>query len=658
MALLGIAMGSAALTLGRAQGVAWVGKGLDVQIQVQPDSMDELQPDCLAADVSYGETQLDPARVTVSATANAGTLQSVRIVSKVLVDEPFVTIQLRLGCQQKLSKRYTLFAELPIHVVEPLAPIDLPVKPQQRVSARPPTSEVTDSSVARVKTPKVAKAVVEPAPVPPVAAAPRTVRPAVKVPGKSRLKLDSLDISDVRDPILRASNELLSLPQEEGTKRAEAASLWRTLNLSPQQILQEDARARALEKDIKSLSAVNAQNQKGLIDLAAKVQQTESERYANWLVYTLMALCGASLGTLLWFWRRSRQDGASDWLHGHDAQDSMLAPAADPVARARPAPPNSAPVVPVEGGTSRVATAPPVVSAPQTEVDLDLDIDLDFGLDPKPPAVSVPVRPAKASRKGVDARAEGHRDFSLSLPSVMRSFDSEELVDAREQAEFFVSLGQYDRAIDILTTRVAQFGESSPLVYLDLLKIYHLMGRETEFEFMRTEFNHWFAGHIPEFAAFGDAGRTLEQYPAILHQISALWPQPPVLEYIEGCLYHHAKDTESVIFDLAAYLDLLFLHDVAKQIVRQSESSDDGFVSEALRRPASANAILSGPADPATADPGGAHRAGAQYRGTHFGAIKHPPTSPPPPPIPAEGAQGIEPDSVRSVTDFNFLGLR
>ncbi len=677
VALLGIAMGSSALTLGRSQGVAWVGKPLDLQVHVMSDNQDDMQADCLAADVQYGETHVDPSRVTVSASALTGSAggKIVRIVATLAVDEPVVTVLLRVGCQQKLSKRYTLFAEPPTSVVEPVVPalvrsnigpdrvaaVGAVDKPLQQVS--PASAQVaTTAAPAKVRRARPAKPEAEPIPVAASAVVPRASKPPARTPGKARLKLDPLELMIERDPVLRASDELLTIPQEDGAIRVQAAALWRSLNVSPEQLLQDEARALSLEKDIKSLHAVTTQNQKDLGELAARVEQTESKRYSNWLVFTLTGFWLATVAALLWFLRRGRVESESAWLHGHDAQDSLLAeivqvpsngdrPPVTSVRSAAVSPQRGSPVVAAGAAAAAVKGAAQPAAPGLTEV----DFDLDFGLPP-PVSMNGEARQASAgSSPSVPLRVNSEPDFLPSTSPGLRSTASEEVVDVREQAEFFLSLGQHDRAIEILTSRIAQCGESSPLVCLDLLNIYHALGRETDFEFMRTEFNHWFSGHVPEFSAFGNVGQSLDQYPQIMDEISELWPTVPVLEYIESLLYHHAGD--GVVFDLQAYLDLVFLHGVARQIVRQGGPSGAVGAGDVLRIPAPANAgMADDPWNPLGA-PKIEHRAGAHRRGAQVGAMRLPVAALPDSPETGQKAPVAEKlEPIHS--DFNFIGLR
>ena len=114
-------MGSSGLTLGRAQGAIFVGKPLDLRVQLQADASEELQSSCVSAEVFYGETLLDRSRVSVSiedVQEAPGRGATARVTATALIDEPIVTVNFRVGCQQKSSKRYTLFPDVATNVVE------------------------------------------------------------------------------------------------------------------------------------------------------------------------------------------------------------------------------------------------------------------------------------------------------------------------------------------------------------------------------------------------------------------------------------------------------------------------------------------------------------------------------------------------------------
>lgn len=440
------------------------------------------------------------------------------------------------------------------------------------------------------------------------------------------------------------------------------------------------------------------QNQKGLIELAGKVERAESERYANGLIYTLAALCAAALVALVWMWQRINVvQVVPNWRLGQDADDSLLAELlaskAEVARDAVPAQPGGSIHAPRSSAPAPLAgKLTPVPSMAELDFDLDsLDAPQSApahtpraGVDPwATPAVVAPsawsdLTPPNlptTAKAGTQAATQGSIDFSVSMSPAMRSIDTEELEDIRHQAEFFVSLGQHDKAIEILTTRIAQCGESSPLVCLDLLKIYHALGQEPEYTFMRAEFQHWFTGRVPEFGDFANEGRALDRYPQVMERIMQLWPGARVLEYIEDCLYHHTGTVDAQAFDLQAYRDLLLLHTVAKRIMRMGGHGDgtDSHVPDVVRIPGrSQNFLMSDTPDSRrlSTQREGAHwrsglhtaegldgvdpQADVETRGVPLRPMKVPPTSAPEP----GAASATASDASASVTDFNFLNLR
>ena len=67
-------------------------------------------------------------------------------------------------------------------------------------------------------------------------------------PTKARLKLEPLDLVMERDPQLKVSAELLSIPAVNQQQRAAANALWRALSAQPQDILREAEKLQSLKK--------------------------------------------------------------------------------------------------------------------------------------------------------------------------------------------------------------------------------------------------------------------------------------------------------------------------------------------------------------------------------------------------------------------------
>ena len=95
-------MSSAALTVGRVHGAAWIGKPLSLSVPVQLDSATADSSLCAQADVYYADTRQDPARVQIQQVpAEPVGTHTVQITSAAAIDEPMVTVYLQIGCGQK-----------------------------------------------------------------------------------------------------------------------------------------------------------------------------------------------------------------------------------------------------------------------------------------------------------------------------------------------------------------------------------------------------------------------------------------------------------------------------------------------------------------------------------------------------------------------------
>ena len=166
------------------------------------------------------------------------------------------------------------------------------------------------------------------------------------------------------------------------------------------------------------------------------------------------------------------------------------------------------------------------------------------------------------------------------------------MLDVRQQAEFFMTLGQHEEAISLLETSISESDESNPLVYLDLLKVLHTLSRKPEFDHYRNEFNAIFTGWAPQYAVFGQPGNSLDAYPQICTEISQIWGSESALEFLEQCMIRSPEDASEHYFDLDAFRDLLLLHAIAGRIRRQS-SSDSGFLPfSAMRAAANPNGMV------------------------------------------------------------------
>lgn len=550
--LLCVAFGSEALTLGRVRGAALVGQPLDMVVPVQMDAGEDVSSLCFDADVFHADTRQEASRVrvVVEATAQPQTV-NVRVLSSAVVDEPVVTVYLRAGCGQKTTRRYVLLADFPSEVAAPssasrVAPVSaLPpaqggLIPATPISANSSSVASKAAPAVKAKTARVSKQAVRQE----VVNKHPEVKAAVASPKRtqSRLKLDPL--------------ELLS-------DRVENIDSYMTF-APPEDALRNMQKVQTLEGDVKALLALAAKNEASLVDLKARLQKAESERFPGGLIYGLIAMVLACLAALAFLWTRQRRvhvDG-DDWWSGTIATSTSAPPETVP----EPSPEPVAAHKELDEGLVSEKAHPAVMpglshgSGSSSELGVSLMDMSDSIFD-------------DLMQSGVEDNVKNKLPSAPStavappLPTPARSLSSEAMLDIRQQAEFFVSLGQTDRAVRILKRQISGGDEPNPFVYLDLLSLFHSLSLKTDFELFRKDFNRLFNGSVPGFAFFKDEGKGLESYPDVLSRITELWSTPKVLEVLEACIFQDPGEAKSESFDLAAFRDLLLLHAVAHSVV-------------------------------------------------------------------------------------------
>ncbi|MFM9425959.1 pilus assembly protein FimV [Variovorax sp. GrIS 2.14] len=578
------------MTIGRPQGSTWIGKPVDLVIPLTLEEGDGGDSLCLEAEVLQGDTRIDDKRVTVSLEpGSSATAPRMHVRSTVIVDEPVVTVAVSAGCATRSTRRYVLLADVPADIAVP----GVTTSPGGRSSSNGSTGSSAFSSsdsrfggdsngsfngatsgaaaarrsaaprVVRPRDPDAAAAaprrpapakppapsrrvVVAAAPVAPPAAspvAPRTPAPAATAaadakPAASvgpRLQLDAMEPTAARDAGLKASPELIAAPVDDPAKRAEAAALWKAVG-TPSEDAQRDAqRMQTLEATLTALREQTAQNQRTLLEMRQELAAARDSRYRNPLVYALIALLLLALIGMLLLWRLAKRAAAPAWWGE--------APAAG----------GRAPEEPGAGGMPRSAGRLPEPRAfPTRQV----------------AAVSRPaplddIEPAYLSGYG------SLENTVVRTPdgAPVRPVNTEELFDVQQQSDFFLSLGQHDQAIAVLSEHIADNPGTSALAYLDLLRIFHSLGRRDDYARLRHEFERAFNADVPEFDKFSEAGRGLEHYRSTLARIESQWPAPGTLALIEELVFRKPGTHGDEAFDLAAYQELLLLYSVAKEVI-------------------------------------------------------------------------------------------
>lgn len=616
---------SDAMSLGRSRGAAVLGRGVDITALVSMEPA-EATPEagCFSAEVFYGESRIGEQSISITPVRASPTEMTVRVRSSTLIDEPFVTLYVRITCGQTLARRYVFLADSPSEsasvgqtTVVPF--ITAPTAPPTPVGRPPNNTVITESradsgatSASERRAQRLEAAALRrdqqaQSPAPSAAdtaarKARREARAAARLEARQtareratqvaqereqtralqkrqiaqnssfgkispRLKIDLLDLSPAREPTLRSTNELLTQPTTDMQARAQAAAMWRSLNSSPEDASKDNLRLKAIEADVRSMADITKQQTQELTGLRSDLQQAQRARFANPLVYGLGALALGAMGFAFWAWRK-RGQGAQPWWGSVERFDE--AAAVDQANAAFQSEQNASLAQEAVQGNQQLATqslagsgqgASVVYPSAAAIAPKRSTSGLGAGSQDSAERTAALVAGAKTASGLPDVTA----DFAPSIPGVIRSVNTEELFDIQQQADFFMSLGQHSQAIDILQNHISDSVGTSALAYLDLFDIYHKIGQRDDFETLRDEFNRVFNTQVPEFDNYDVSSRGLEDYQPAIQRIQALWPNTKVLAVIEESIFR-MPDRDAKPFDLLAYRELMLLYAIAKDL--------------------------------------------------------------------------------------------
>lgn len=559
LALWAGVMGDAvALTLGRARAAVLLGQPLSVTIPVQYDGEDDVSPTCFRATVYYGDSVQGSDRTSLSfEAAKTGGSGQLRITSSSIVNEPLVQVELTSSCRGQSTRRFTFLTDVAaetLGTVEARAPV-----PAVAASVAPPAAATIKTEPRRSAAAAGASA----------SGAPKAVRKlnvagskaAASSEGKSRLKLSPSESAGTKGGVKTASPDQSQLVQELQARIDELTQKQAASEA-------EKARMQALEADLQALRGAATKHQQNVQLLTAAVAKAEEEKTSPTLVYGLVAALLASVAALGYVvMKRSEGGGERPWWSGAGGasagQAAKVPVAKAPAAAKTPAVAQHAampPVAPQPKPQAVTPMAPPAASVVDTS---SVDIDIGVSAEPEKATSGPEENPVQRSDR---------RDFSHSGAATLRAINTREMLDVRQQAEFFMALGQHDEAIKVLEGNVISSPDSNPLIYLDLLRVLHTLSRREDFEKYRKEFNLIFTGQVPEYAEFSRVGVPLEEYNDIVDQIVELWPSDDAMEYIEQCLVRTPEDEPEHGFELEAFRDLLFLHGVLRRLERVGDS--------------------------------------------------------------------------------------
>ena len=604
---------------GEAGGATVLGQTLDFAVQLRAEAGEQIGPECIAAEVTAGDRRLAADQVRIAIQPTSPDTARLRVTSTVVIDEPVITIQLNVGCQTRIARRFVVFADPPITPVSatvaaalpsaaavaaasasasalaaaapipatsPAAPASLAANtaaPEAAPAGRAAAPRADAARAARAaRAPRLASTAPRPARTARQNTRPRVERAQVversaAVSAPPRLKLE------VSEPSLRSADALAVEQAIEAV--AQAASSARTA-ASAASAAQE--RIASLERTVEQLRGESNKSR----DLATQMREqlANAQSAGPWL-YPLLAAALLLAAIAAWLAMRLaqvRREARKSWTQAV-APGPLTAPGTEPLpskqatspvpfvtsemampplaavaARARPA---GAPAWPPPA--PRDPDEPPEPFVVSGFADSDLP-ELD-ALKPRMPLAPLTplMQPVPLSERTLPLPPYARSPDLNEGP--MRDVSIEELLDLEQQAEFFVVLGQDEAAVDLLVDHLRSTGGGSPLPYLKLLEIYHRRGDKDAYERTRARFNHRFNAYAPEWDTGLQYGRTLEDYTDIVPRLQQVWPRPlDAMAELDALLFRKSRGD---MFDLPAYREVLFLYSLARDLLDREAAS-------------------------------------------------------------------------------------
>ena len=596
--VLGFVVPAWALTLGPPRGTAWIGKPLDVAIPLRLDAAEAGDSLCPSVEVVQGEAAMDPGRVTVSLEPGSQPgAPLLRVRTARPVEEPILTMTVRAGCAATSTRSYVLLADPPpVEATPPVVPGAVAERAAGEVSSavastRPavranrvrrapegsggaqasaPRPRRATAAVASGSTRSAARRAVAPKPRPAPAASAAAEAPSG---GGGRLQVDALEplaprpvaaaqaapaaAAGVAGGASAAASGAAPAPAGDAGVAAASPSSPPAEAASPSEAaVREAERTVMLEKALAELREQTARNEQTLLELRRELAAARESRYSNPLVYVLAGLLALALLAVAMLWRLSRRDHEPIWVEpraaggGSARKGRFAATVGDP--DTLPGPDTGEAVKTHEPGSSPAMRTLGAAAVAVDEEEDDGAADAD-----------------------VQARHAAGEDFHATMPGQLptsRSVNTEELFDVQQQAEFFLSLGQHEQAIEALSEYVAMHPDTSALAYLELLRIFHSLGRMLDYERVRRQCQQALNVRVPAFDEFQEQGRPLDHYDEVLRRIEEHWPGPESLPVIEELLMRKPGEEGAAPFDLAAYRELLMLYAMAQEPPAQADA--------------------------------------------------------------------------------------
>ncbi len=556
-----------------------LGQQLRAQLELTGNDAAEIDQSCFKAKVESPDGYaIAPVNVTL---VQKGGARFLTLVTRSTIAEPAVKILVNMGCEIQLHREFLILLDPPLSAPT----LTAPTVSSARGTASPApaligkdiagkdiaTSEQTLQVKIRPRTrkDKPASELTE------IVATPGNAPATKKKPAKSTDK----PISKPRDT-LKLSDDLPVLEQTQGLRLSDSLSIG-----TPQSNIEElraaQAQLAAMLRDEKpaqpAVDKLKDEQQKILslqqeaqqlkrqsqLDKAALEEARENSFSRNWVMGLSVFIAAglAIIALLLLYVSRMRKRLHESWWQQKE-------PASEPESKK-----NIEEIV-----DSIQASYGPTTTSSLYQVHDDDD----------EPGSSRPV--TKPSRKVATDSSLGKLDtpsiFSKAYVPTLEDSNSstfnffstkgqsvkvEEISDVTQEAEFWISVNDPQRAIEILEPLADVDHPESPVPWLYLIDLYRVTANKEKYETLRDKFIVFFNANVPEFEVDPATlpSRHLDDFEHLMNRICTMWNSNDILPFLESLLVDD-RDGKRMGFELPVYRDILLLISVANELEKSN----------------------------------------------------------------------------------------
>jgi len=556
-----------------------LGQQLRAQLELTGNDAAEIDQSCFKAKVESPDGYaVAPVNVTL---VQKGSARFLTLVTRTTIAEPAVKIIVNMGCEIQLHREFLILLDPPL-----TAPALTTVAPAATRAAVNPATAVTGKDpvqgdqlphikvkprIKKDKTPEKTLSELTEIVGAPVNA-PTTKKKLSRTTGKPvSLPRDTLKLSDdlpVLTPGLRLSDSLSTNTPQSNIEELRAAQAQLAAMLRDEkpaqpatdQLKNEQQKILSLQQEAQQLK------RQSQLDKAALEEARENSFSRNW-VMGLSVFIAAGLAViallLLYVSRMRKKLHASWWQQKEPASEAENKKNIEEIVdsiQASYGPTTTSSLYQVhddedEPGSSRPVTKPGKKTAVDNSLG-KLDTSSIFS------KAYVPTLE--------DSNSSTFNFFSTKGQSVK----VEEISDVTQEAEFWISVNDPQRAIEILEPLADVDHPESPVPWLYLIDLYRVTANKEKYDTLRDRFIVFFNANVPEYEVDPATlpSRHLDDFEHLMNRICTMWGSNDILPFLESLLVDD-RDGKRMGFELPVYRDILLLISVANELEKSNSLS-------------------------------------------------------------------------------------